>query len=188
MPGRRYPAAVPTTAGDSRIPGTRLLGRPVLRDPRGSFAKVLAEEDEVAPFTAGEVFWSRSVRGTVRGLHVQGPPAEASKVVFVVSGEVRDFVVDLRIGSPAFGHVAEWRLAPDAGALFVPAGCAHGFEVVSEDAVMVYLQSEPHDPACDLGIDARSVGIEFRAQDPVMSPRDRSLPALEAFDSPFRFA
>lgn len=164
------------------------MGRPAIVDSRGTFSKVMADDDAPSGFRAAEVFWSRSTRGTVRGLHVQLPPAAASKVVFVVEGEVRDFVLDLRVGSPTFGLVAEWTLSPEAGALHVPVGCAHGFEVTSDNAVMVYLQSSPHAPACDTGIDVRSVGIELRSADPVMSPRDRALPLFAEFDSPFRFA
>jgi dTDP-4-dehydrorhamnose 3,5-epimerase-like enzyme len=159
-------------------------------DSRGSFSKILGEGDsEVdSPFRTREIFWSRSAVGVARGLHVQLPPRSTRKLVFVTSGTVRDFVLDLRRGSPTEGVVWETELDPDSGGLVIPDGCAHGFEVVSLEAVMVYAQEDFHSPDHDAGVDLRSAGIVLRAEHPVISDRDLALPSLRSFDSPFGYA
>lgn len=172
------------------IPGAYLTSRPASLDDRGSFTKVLGEGDEpgVAPFVTREVFWSASRRGVFRGMHVQLPPRPAAKVVFVVHGTVRDFLLDLRRGSPTEGQLWESRLDSSTGGLVVPEGCAHGFEVVSEEAVMVYLQSDFHSPENDGGVEYRSAGVLLDADAPLISSRDATLPLLHDFDSPFEYA
>ena len=155
-------------------------------DERGELRKVLSGPfPGQEPFRVDEVFWSRSHKGTLRGLHVQAPPRAGRKIVLVTSGEARDFVVDLRVGSPWFGRPWETSLGRDSGALLIPAGCAHGFEALTNDATMVYLQEETYDPLCDTGVLWSSAGIHASTPSPIVSPRDSSLPAIEDFESPF---
>lgn len=171
------------------IPGAHLTGRAPAGDRRGSLTKILGAGDEVpgGPFAVREVFWSQSVRGVFRGLHVQLPPRQTRKIVFVTHGRVRDFLLDLRRGAPTEGALWETELGPDTGGLLIPAGCAHGFEVVSDDASMVYLQEDFHSPEHDGGVHYGSSGLVLAATDPVLSDRDRALPALADFDSPFEW-
>lgn len=160
-----------------------------LEDDRGLFTKVLSGAiSEQERLRIDEVFWSCSHRGVLRGLHVQVPPRAGRKIVFVTSGQVRDFIVDLRVGSPWFGRVWETRLSAGSGALLVPAGCAHGFEAVTSNVTMVYLQEGTHDPATDTGVRWDSVGIKAHEPSPIVSPRDQSLPAFEDFESPFTWS
>ena len=179
-----------STWRSTRIPGLFETARQEFVDDRGSFLKILGEGDsaDAEPFRTQEIFWSHSRRGTFRGLHVQLPPRSTRKLVFVVAGEVRDFVLDLRIGSPTEGQVEEVRLDAHRGGLVIPDGCAHGVEVVSDRASMVYAQEHVHAQAEDSGILYSSAGIRLQSADPVISARDLALPRLEAFDSPFRFA
>jgi len=171
------------------IPGLFEIGRPVLADDRGSFHKILGEGDSgtAEPFRTREIFWSHSVRGTLRGLHVQLPPRETRKLVFVVNGEVRDFVLDLRVGSPTEGIVAEFALDASSRGLVVPSGCAHGFEVLSAEASMVYAQEGYHSADHDSGILFSSAGVELRTAAPIISSRDLELPRLADFVSPFSY-
>lgn len=172
------------------IPGLFQTSRSGVLDARGAFVKVLGEGDngDEPPFVAAEVFWSRSGAGVFRGMHVQLPPRATRKLVFVVHGAVRDFVVDLRIGSPTYGVVHEARLDGESGALIVPDGCAHGFEVIGGEAVMIYGQEAFHSIELDAGIHYASVGIELASAEPIISARDRELPALAAFSSPFVYS
>jgi dTDP-4-dehydrorhamnose 3,5-epimerase-like enzyme len=167
-----------------------LTTRPRYDDARGSFTKVLGEGDsgDQPPFLAVEMFWSSSPRGVFRGLHVPGPGRSSRKAVFVAHGRVRDFVLDLRRGSPTEGLLYEVDLDEAGGALIVAEGCAHGFEVVSDRAAMVYAQERHYDPGEDLGVLYSSAGVVLAAPDPVVSERDAALPALADFDSPFPFA
>ncbi len=156
------------------------------QDDRGSFTKVLSGDlPNQPPLTPDEVFWSKSHRGVLRGLHIQVPPNAGRKMIALTSGEVRDFVLDLRVGSPWFGRLWEANLTPSVGALLIPTGCAHGFEALTNDVTMVYLQEGMYDPACDTGVLWSSVGIQASTPSPIVSPRDSSLPAIGDFESPF---
>jgi dTDP-4-dehydrorhamnose 3,5-epimerase-like enzyme len=121
-------------------------------------------------------------------MHFQVGARATRKVVFLTSGVVRDFVLDLRRGSPTFMKVWETELSADTGGLVIPVGCAHGFEVLEGPAVMVYGQEEHFSPEADAGINFESAGVVLRSSAPVISDRDRELPALAIFDTPFEFA
>lgn len=164
-----------------------LTARPRFDDDRGSFTKILGEDDcgDERPFVPREVFWSRSHRGVFRGMHVQLPPRATRKLVFVTSGRVRDVILDLRVGSPTYLTVWDTELDALGGGLVIPAGCAHGFEVLSDDASMVYLQEDVHVPECDSGILYSSAGITLTTTQAIVSERDLALPPLDSFTSPF---
>jgi dTDP-4-dehydrorhamnose 3,5-epimerase len=165
------------------------VGRPEFQDARGSFSKVVGEGDWVDedPFVSREVFWSRSNRGVFRGMHLQLPPHDGRKLVFVVAGTIRDFVVDLRVGSPTERRVLEVPLDEHSGGLLIPEGCAHGFEALTDDSIVVYGQEDFHSPEHDSGVLYSSVGIELASARPVISQRDCDLPPLDSFESPFTF-
>lgn len=179
-PGPRYEP--------SRVPGVGVLVAPWHEDRRGSFTKPFSPSLLAAgalSFAVTEVYWSRSVAGTIRGLHLQLPPTAVAKVVFVLEGRVTDVVLDVRAGSPTYGQHVSFDLTPDSGAIHVPIGCAHGFEVTEGDAIMCYLQDGEFDPATDAGIRWDSAGIPWQGHDPTISDRDRRLPLLRDFASPF---
>jgi dTDP-4-dehydrorhamnose 3,5-epimerase len=173
------------------IPGCWKINQHTFRDERGSFVKTFhsgfAAEHGLATSFAEE-FYSWSKRGVLRGLHFQSPPAEHTKVVTCLSGEVLDVVVDLRTGSPAFGQHAMFSLRGDEAAmLYIPTGLAHGFLALSDDALMYYQVTTVHNPACDSGIRWDSAGIPWPVTLPVISTRDASFPTLAEFSSPFSF-
>lgn len=171
------------------MPGAFLTSRATFPDERGTFTKILGEGDDAdqTPFVTREVFWSSSARGVFRGLHVQLPPRQTRKLVFVTRGLVRDFLLDLRRGSPTEGTVWETTLDESSGGLVIPAGCAHGFEVLSEDAIMVYAQEDYYAPGLDGGVHYASAGIQLVAREPIVSARDLELPPLADFASPFGY-
>lgn len=168
------------------VPGL-LLSEPFRSmDDRGTFTKILSGAlGDQPPFTADEVFWSHSHKGVIRGLHVQAPPRSGRKLVFVTAGEVRDFIVDLRVGSPFFGRLWEAPLTEESGALLIPPGCAHGFEAITAHVTMAYLQEGEHHPNFDIGIRWSSAGIIPSSDNPVVSDRDQALPDHDSFESPF---
>jgi dTDP-4-dehydrorhamnose 3,5-epimerase len=176
---------------ETSLPGCLVLQPRVVEDPRGAFVKTFrrtAFEEAGLPGDFPEHFLSRSSRGVVRGLHFQLPPADHDKVVCCTAGEVFDVVVDLRVGSPAYGRFETFRLDDrDWTALFVPRGFAHGFAALSEQAVTAYLTSTEFEPALDAGIRWDSLPIPWPVTEPVVSERDRALPPFEAFVSPWTF-
>ena len=123
----------------------------------------------------------------LRGLHFQlGRPQ--AKLVWAISGEILDVAVDVRRGSPNFGR---WVGATLSGEnhrqLFVPAGFAHGYCVVSESADVAYLCSDVYWPAGDRGVrwDDPAIGIAWPPGEKLLSAKDRALPLLaDATDLP----
>ena len=163
----------------------------VFDDIRGRFVKVFHEQEFTglgleANFC--EEYYSTSHRHVIRGLHFQLPPADHVKMVYCVQGEVLDAVVDLRIGSPTYGQYATFELsATKANSIYIPKGMAHGFCVLSEQAIMVYKVSTTYSPLHDAGILWNSAGIPWPATSAIMSARDKGFPPLAHFESPFRY-
>lgn len=171
------------------VPGLLLSTGASVTDERGSFTKVLSGEDSViGDFAGRELYWTSSVRGVMRGLHFQLPPEATQKLVYVVSGAIRDFIVDLRVGSPMERQLFEIELTPDMGALRVPVGCAHAYEVLEDDTIVCYAQDIPFgDPMSYAGIRTDSAGIIPRSTSPIVVARDLTFPTLDEFVSPFVF-
>jgi dTDP-4-dehydrorhamnose 3,5-epimerase len=123
---------------------------------------------------------SRSVRGTLRGLHFQTDPGQA-KLVRCSRGRIFDVAVDLRRDSDSFGHWEGHELDDrDHRQLLVPVGFGHGFCVLSDVADVEYQLSSYYDPATEAGIawDDPDIGVEWPGSEPLLSERDRSAPRL----------
>ena len=124
------------------IEGVVIIEPKVFGDSRGYFFESYSQRDFNS--LVGEVNFvqdneSKSCYGVIRGLHFQKPPFEQSKLVRVVKGKVLDVAVDIREGSPTFGkHVAVELSEENHRQLFIPKGFAHGFSVLSEEAVFQY--------------------------------------------------
>ncbi len=165
-------------------------------DTRGSFVKTFQstafrELGLESSFT--ESFFSVSQQNVLRGMHFQLPPADGAKLVNCLQGEVLDVALDLRVGSPAFGRFATFKLTSERPtAAYIPRGVAHGFLATVGPATLCYSVSSEYDPALDAGIVWNSFGLDWPiagpGETPLLSDRDRNFPTLAAFDSPFRFA
>lgn len=173
------------------LPGCVELWPRVQHDARGRFVKTFHQPGFDAlglNFVLAEEFVSTSKAGVLRGLHFQAPPHDHVKIVYCASGKAWDVVFDLRIGSPTYGRHQVTELDAERGnVLYIPAGLAHGFCVPDGEATMVYKVSAAHSPEHDLGIRWDTAGIAWPVADPILSERDRSFPALDGFDSPFRY-
>jgi dTDP-4-dehydrorhamnose 3,5-epimerase len=128
--------------------------------------------------------------GTLRGLHFQVPPAAQAKLVSVVRGRILDVAVDVRRGSATFGKHVSTELSAESGfQVYVPVGFAHGFVTLEDDVVVMYKASAYYSPACDSGIFWNDPDIAFpwpfRASEIIVSDKDRRLPFLKEFASPF---
>lgn len=172
----------------SSMSGCRLLNGGTFDDRRGSFAKVLSsqlQQTSEIKFKPRELFWSKSVRGVIRGMHFQLPPYSGSKLVWVSKGLIRDVILDLRTKSGTFGNCLVNEMDESLGGLYIPAGCAHGFEVLSDIAIVNYAQEVDYFPAFDTGIAWNSFNFDWKSTPPIMSERDLKLPAFSDFESPF---
>jgi hypothetical protein len=117
----------------------------------------------------------------VRGLHYQLPPAAEAKLVRCVDGAIFDVVVDNRPWSPTFGRWAGVELgADDAVALYVPPGCAHGYQALTDGARALYQASAPYSPEHERGIDHADpeLAIAWPLPPRNVSEKDRALPTL----------
>jgi dTDP-4-dehydrorhamnose 3,5-epimerase len=177
------------------IPDLVLIESQRFRDERGAFLEsykhsAFAAQGITGPFVQDNVSHSR--RHVLRGLHYQKPPAAQAKLCFVARGEIYDVTVDLRRGSPTYGRWAGVTLAADAGPqlLYVPAGFAHGFLVLSDEATVCYKATAEYAPEWERGIrwDDPALNIDWPIPFPVVNPRDAGLPTLAEADNDFVFA
>ncbi len=123
---------------------------------------------------------SRSAMGVVRGLHLRSGDGEA-KLVRCSSGLVFDVVVDLRPGSATHRNIEFFELSGETQVtLYVPVGCAHGFQALSEPADVSYRIDRPHDPSEDvtIAVDDPELAIPWPLPVTLMSARDRGAPSL----------
>lgn len=150
------------------IEGVVIIEPKVFGDSRGYFFESYSQRDFNS--LVGEVNFvqdneSKSCYGVIRGLHFQKPPFEQSKLVRVVKGKVLDVAVDIREGSPTFGkHVAVELSEENHRQLFIPKGFAHGFSVLSEEAVFQYKCDNFYAPEYEGAIawDDPALGIDWR--------------------------
>jgi len=165
------------------LPEIRLLEPQVFTDPRGAFSELWVRETyrEIGiqdDFVQDN--YSRSNRGTLRGLHFQEPNPQG-KLLTVLAGRIFDVVVDVRVGSPRFGQHAAIELSSDgARQLWVPPGFAHGFCVLSDIADCVYKCTARYDPNAEHAIrwDDPDLAIDWPVTTPILSERDSSAPRL----------
>ena len=168
------------------LPDVRVVEPDVHRDARGFFLETW-RRDRFAAAGIGDEFvqdnHSRSVRGTLRGLHYQITEPQG-KLVRVARGEVFDVAVDLRRSSPTFGRWVGERLSEEAPrALWIPPGFAHGFYVLSAIADLEYKCTAPWRAEYDRAIrwDDPRIGIDWPldgASPPQLSAKDASAPLL----------
>lgn len=159
-------------------------------DSRGSFARIFCQREFGDAGLIGEFVQcnlsENRLRGTLRGLHYQAAPSEEAKVVRCVRGSIFDVALDLRPDSPTWlrHHAAE--LSADNGrALYVPPGCAHGFQTLEDDALVLYFMTDFHQPELGRGVrwDDPTFGIPWPIRDPIILDRDRDYPDFHAAEA-----
>lgn len=166
------------------IEGLHLFEPTPHRDERGFFSRTfdadVARSVGIDPDAFVQDSVSRSVRGVVRGLHLRSGAGEA-KLVRCSFGEVFDVVVDLRPDSPTFRAVATFRLSGETQvSIYLPAGCAHGFQALSDLADVSYRIDRVHNPDEDVTIayNDPALAIPWPLPPTLMSERDRTAPRL----------
>lgn len=177
------------------IEGVVILEPRLFRDPRGYFFESFSRRDfeaAVGPVHFVQDNESQSTYGVLRGLHFQCPPHAQSKLVRCVRGAVLDVAVDIRRGSPTYGqHVAVELTEDNHRQLFIPRGFAHGFAVLSPEAVFQYKCDNYYAPQSDggLSIQDTSLGIDWRipAAEAILSEKDTRHPILRDFETPFDY-
>lgn len=159
------------------LPGVLLIEPKVFGDERGYFletwsAQRYSEQGLGVDFVQDNL--SKSRRGTLRGLHLQYPHSQG-KLVYVVTGEVFDVAVDVRVGSPTFGRWFGTTLSGEnKRQIYIPAGFAHGFCVTSEEAIFTYKCTDGYHPEAEVTIayDDPRIGIPWPIKSPTLSKKD----------------
>ena len=170
----------------TKIEGVVIIEPRVFRDDRGYFFESFSQQrfnELVAPVTFVQDNESRSTYGVLRGLHFQKPPYAQSKLVRVVKGVVLDVAVDLRKDSPTFGQYEQVLLSEDnKRQFFIPQGLAHGFVVLSPEAVFQYKCDNYYAPQAEGSVcwDDPQININWQLPlgDILLSEKDKKAPLL----------
>lgn len=178
---------------ETNIKGVFIIEPKVFSDARGYFMEAWKKaefEAHVGPVEFVQDNESKSSYGVLRGLHYQKGACSQAKLVRVIKGKVIDVAVDIRKSSPTFGkHVMVELSEENKRQFFIPRGFAHGFLVLSPEAIFTYKVDNPYAPQADAGIrfDDPEIGIEWPidAKDMLLSEKDTKHPSLrdaEVFD------
>ncbi len=180
---------------DTGFPGLLLIEPKVFEDERGYFyesynARLFSDAGIDCDFVQDNQ--SKSSYGVIRGLHYQLAPHAQAKLVRVISGEVLDVVLDLRKGSPRYGESYAVRLsAENKKQLFIPRGFAHGFSVLSEEAVFFYKCDGYYDKSSERGIrfDDPELKLDWMIPEEkrIVSEKDQKLPFFQQAEHEFKF-
>ncbi|MEZ5965042.1 MAG: dTDP-4-dehydrorhamnose 3,5-epimerase family protein [Planctomycetota bacterium] len=162
------------------LPGVFRIELEPKADARGTFLRTvcrdfLRSQGLVADFPQSNLVCN-GARGVLRGLHFQRPPHAEVKLVHCLTGAIHDVVVDLRREQPTYGtHLALELSAERPEVLYVPEGCAHGYQTLAADVLVYYHMSEPYQPGAEglVRYDDPHLGIAWPVPTPTVSPRDR---------------
>jgi dTDP-4-dehydrorhamnose 3,5-epimerase len=169
------------------IPDVKILTPRRFTDARGYFCETFSDATWRsiglrANFIQDNHVYS-TMKGVVRGLHYQLPPAAQGKLVRVTRGSILDVAVDIRRASPTFGkHVSAVLSAADGRQIWVPAGFAHGYITLEDDTEVFYKVTELYAPLCERGIrwNDPALGIDWHVteSDAQLSDKDKAQPLL----------
>jgi len=155
-------------------------------DPRGFFARAFCEKefgDHGIDFKPVQANLSQTLlRGTLRGMHYQVPPAGEAKIVRCTQGAMYDVIVDMRPDSPSYLQHFGIELSSSNGtAIYVPPLFAHGYLALCDNMETMYLVSEFYTPGCERGLryDDPALGIDWSADVTLVSEKDKEWPLLD---------
>lgn len=166
--------------------GTRVIEPSPHEDERGRFLRAWCSREftengiEFLPVQANMGLSLH--KGTIRGMHVQVPPAPEAKLIRCTRGSMFDVVLDLRPNSASYGKWCVEELSAENGRmLYVPELCAHGYQTLEDDTEMYYLTSQFYTPAAATGVrfDDPAFGIEWPLPATVVSEQDRNWPLVK---------
>lgn len=172
---------------ETAVSGVWLVLPEPSEDFRGSFTRTWCEREFAAAgltdrWVQSSTSYTRQ-KGTLRGLHFQRPPHEEVKLVRCTAGAIFDVVVDLRPESPSFKkHVAVELSAVGRQSIYIPKGCAHGYQTLVDGVEVLYYMSEFYAAGAAAGVrwDDPAFGISWPDPSPILSERDRAYPDFVA--------
>ncbi|MEM1340742.1 MAG: dTDP-4-dehydrorhamnose 3,5-epimerase [Pseudomonadota bacterium] len=168
------------------LPGAYLIELERRGDERGFFARTFCNE-EFAAHGLVTVFVQANTslsaqQGTLRGLHLQRPPAEETKLMRCIQGAMWDVIVDMRLDSATYGQSFGAELSAENGRqMYVPKGFAHGFLTLKPDTIAAYMVDAPYTPGVETGLrwDDPGLNIVWPIAPTLVSEKDQTWPLLE---------
>lgn len=178
---------------ETRIKDVLIIKPSVFNDDRGYFLesfrkKLFAERGINLDFVQDNI--SKSKKNTLRGLHYQVGDFAQGKLCQVVYGRVLDVAVDIRFGSPTFGnHVATELSEDNHEQLWIPPGFAHGFSVLSDEAIFHYKCTNYYDKASERAIlfSDKDLDIDWNITEPLVSPKDLEAKLFKDIEEDFKY-
>jgi dTDP-4-dehydrorhamnose 3,5-epimerase len=176
------------------IPDVWLITTQQWKDSRGFFMetyKVAPFSEHGLPRTFAQDNCAYSTHGILRGLHYQKNPRVQGKLVMTLRGTIFDVAVDIRQGSPTYGQWVGQELSDEnQRMLYVPPGFAHGYCVLSKEALIFYKVTDEYAPESDRGIlwSDPEIDINWPITAPTISQKDRDLPLLRDADNNFNYS
>jgi dTDP-4-dehydrorhamnose 3,5-epimerase len=169
---------------ETKIPGAWILDIEPMRDERGFFARTWCRDELTRRGLRAELVQCsvsyNARRGTLRGMHFQVAPHAETKIVSCLRGSIYDVLLDLRRESPTYCQWIAVELTEQSfRAVYIPEGVAHGFQTLTDDAVVSYQMSEMHSPGHAHGVrwSDPAFAIEWpETTERILSPRDRAYP------------
>jgi dTDP-4-dehydrorhamnose 3,5-epimerase len=169
---------------ETAVQGSYIIDLDLVEDQRGFFARTFCNREFAAHGLQPDFIQCNislnHMRGALRGLHFQLPPAAETKLVRVVRGAVYDVVVDLRTDSPTYmNHLVVELTAENRRALYVPEMCAHGYQTLTDDVEILYQMGAAYAPELARGVryDDQAFGINWPLPVTDISQKDRSWPS-----------
>jgi dTDP-4-dehydrorhamnose 3,5-epimerase len=171
------------------IEGLLIIEPQLFKDERGFFYESYNKNNLDINIVFVQDNESKSYKGVIRGLHFQTPPFEQTKLVRCISGSIFDVAVDLRKNSKTYGKSFSIELSSENNKqLLVPKGFAHGFQVLSNEAIVNYKVDEYYNPDSDSGIiwNDKDLSIDWNINlKPIISEKDLKLISFKELKSPF---
>ena len=178
---------------ETKLKGAYLIDYEKMEDERGFFARTFCRKEFEShglcfEFVQCNISFN-ALKGTIRGMHFQRAPHEEAKLVRCMKGEIFDVILDLRPESPTCGHWVSFNLLEsNYRMLYVPAGCAHGFQTLRDSTEVFYQMSEFYHPESQAGIKPNDpdLGIPWPIEEAILSARDLAYPNFcKESDKPF---
>ena len=155
----------------TKLEGVYIIKNKIFSDNRGKFIKIYHEEEfkKLGLCTDfKESYFSISNKNVIRGMHLQLPPMDHEKLVYVTKGKVKDIIVDLRTNSKTRGEYIEVELSEENGySVYIPKGLAHGFRAIEDNTITVYNVATVYNQECHYGIKYDSFGYGWSIENPI---------------------
>lgn len=165
----------------TKIEGLYTIEYKYFEDHRGQLMKPFNFDnyERVIPLNLNfkETWFTKSHKNVIRAMHLQVGEKACEKLVSVIQGRLIDVILDIRKESKTYGQFFEIELsAQNPTALYIPKGCAHGYKVLEDNTITLYMATEVNIPKDDVGIHWNSFGYNWNIEVPILSEKDKNLP------------